>query len=152
MAVALRQPVERGLARRIFGATPQGSLALLRSVWAQAVGPEVAQRTEVLALEGRALRVRVPDARWRKVLHRMQRDILMRMHEQVGDMAPTRLGFQEGPVSALAARPVPESRVVTPVPLPAGLAAVAASIPDAEIRGRFEASAALYLSRFLGDL
>jgi hypothetical protein len=149
--VALRGPVERGLARRIFGATPQGSLALLRSVWAQAVGAEVAQRTEVLALEGRALRVRVPDARWRKVLHRMQRDILVRMQEQVGDMAPTRLGFQEGPVSAPAASPAPASRVVTPVALPEGLAAMAAAIPDAEIRSRFEASAALYLSRFLGD-
>jgi hypothetical protein len=149
--VALRKPVERGLARRIFGATPEASLALLRSVWAQAVGPDLAQRTEVLALEGRALRIRVPDARWRKVLHRMQRDILLRMYEQVGDMAPKYLGFQEGAVSAPPQSSPQARRVVVPAALPASLAAVAASIPDAEIRGRFEASAALYLSRFLGE-
>lgn len=152
MVVALQQPAERGLARRIFGGTPQGSLALLRNVWVQAVGPEVAQRTEVLALEGRSLRIRVPDARWRKVLHRMQRDILTRMQRQVGDMAPTRLGFQEGPISAAPTRPEPVPRATAPGPLPEALAAAAVSIPDAEIRDRFCASAALYLSRFPGDL
>ena len=148
--MALRQPVEPGLARRIFGANPRGSVALLRSVWVEAVGPELAQRTEVLALEGRWLRVRVPDARWHKVLHRMQRDILSRMRELAGDMAPARLGFQEGALSAPAAPPAapPRPAVAAPVPLPEGVAAQAAAIADDELRARFERSAALYLGRF----
>jgi hypothetical protein len=147
--VALRQSVERGLARRLFGASPQGSLALLRGVWVEAVGPEVAQRTEVLALEGRTLRVRVPDARWRKVLHRMQRDILSRMWSLAGDMAPGRLGFQEGPVSQprAPAAPADPQPVIAPAPLPESVAAEAAAIADDEIRARFEECAARYLGR-----
>jgi hypothetical protein len=148
--VALRHPVEQGLARRLFGATPQGSLALLKRVWARAVGPELASRTEVLAVEGRTLRVRVPDARWRKVLHRMQRDILARMRGLAGDMAPARLGFQEGAVTVTptATPPTAAPLAMAEAPLPASLATEAASITDEDLRGRFVASAARYLGRF----
>ena len=38
----------------------------------------------------------MPDARWRKVLHRMQREILARLRRVAGDLAPRRLGFVEG--------------------------------------------------------
>ena len=146
--MALRQPFERGLGRRIFGVTPQGSLALLRIAWARAVGPDLAGRTEVLALEGRTLRIRVPDVRWRKVLHRMRRDILARLRDETGDMAPFRLGFQEGAVRPADAEPAPTSPVVEPAQLPEVVAAEAAAISDPEIRARFAESAARYLSHF----
>jgi hypothetical protein len=86
---------------RVFGRGTPAALALLKAAWPSAVGPELARRTEVLALEGSAMRVRIPDARWRKVLHRMQPEILERLRGVAGDLAPRRLGFSEGgPVSA----------------------------------------------------
>jgi predicted nucleic acid-binding Zn ribbon protein len=99
----------RSLAARLFGASPARTLALLEAAWPLAVGPELARRTEVLGIEGGTLRVRVPDARWRKVLHRMQPQILGRLREMAGDLAPRRMGFVEGgltdqPQSAAATR------------------------------------------------
>jgi Dna[CI] antecedent, DciA len=85
----------RSLATRLFGASPARTLALLQAVWPQVVGPELARRTEVVGVEGGTLRVRVPDASWRKVLHRMQPQILGRLHEMTGDLAPRRMGFLE---------------------------------------------------------
>jgi hypothetical protein len=86
----------RSLAARLFGASPARTLALLEAAWPLAVGPELARRTEVLGIEGTTLRVRVPDAGWRKVLHRMQPQILGHLREIAGDLAPKRMGFVEG--------------------------------------------------------
>ena len=86
----------RSLAARLFGASPARTLALLEAAWPLAVGPELARRTEVLGIEGGTLRVRVPDAGWRKVLHRMQPQILAHLREIAGDLAPKRMGFVDG--------------------------------------------------------
>src|SRR5258706_12063689 len=86
----------RSLAARLFGASPARTLALIEAAWPLAVGPELARRTEVLGIEGGTLRVRVPDAGWRKVLHRMQPQILGHLREIAGDLAPKRMGFVEG--------------------------------------------------------
>ncbi|HEY8147642.1 MAG TPA: DUF721 domain-containing protein [Vicinamibacteria bacterium] len=86
----------RSLAARLFGASPARTLALIEAAWPVAVGPELARRTEVLGIEGGTLRVRVPDAGWRKVLHRMQPQILGHLREIAGDLAPRRMGFVEG--------------------------------------------------------
>ena len=86
----------RSLAAQLFGASPARTLALLEAAWPLAVGPELARRTEVLGIERGTLRVRVPDAGWRKVLHRMQPQILSHLREIAGDLAPRRMGFVEG--------------------------------------------------------
>ena len=135
------------LARQLFGRSPQHTLAVIRAAWPAAVGAELARRTEVLALEGRVLRVRVPDAGWRKVLHRMRREILSRLHQAVGSLAPSALGFHEGPIAER-----PELGRRPPVVLPVGEASfavrtAAAVIEDPELREQFVASAALYLQR-----
>jgi hypothetical protein len=138
--------------------TPQ-ALALLRAAWPAAVGRELARRTEVLALEGSALRVRVPDLRWRKVLHRMQPEILKRLRDVAGDLVPRQLGFNEGPPGRPEPAPQPSDGLLCselpsplrggePAALPEGLAAAADAIEDPEIRSRFERSAARYLTRF----
>jgi hypothetical protein len=109
------------------------------------VGPELARRTEVVALDRGALRVRVPDARWRKVLHRMQPEILDRLQRIAGSLAPRRLGFVEGDVAPTS---VPEPAPPGPsAPLPPELLARIATIPDPELRARFAESAARYLGR-----
>jgi hypothetical protein len=141
---------------RVFGRGTPAALALLKAAWPSAVGPELARRTEVLALEGTAMRVRIPDARWRKVLHRMQPEILERLRVVAGDLAPRRLGFNEGPLGWPEPGPEPFDGArsselpppPTPTTLPDGVAAAARCIDDAEIRSCFERSAARYLAAF----
>ena len=153
--MALQHPVTVGLARRLFGAVPSRTLALVRAAWPHAVGPDLALRTEVVTLEGTTLRIRVPDARWRKELHRMQRDILARLRETAGELAPRRLGFVEGPVATAAPtnapRPEPAARgLLEPAPAPAAIVAEAAAALEPDLRERFLEVAARYLDRAKG--
>jgi len=136
-----------GLAARIFEAEP-ARLALIKSAWPFAVGPELARRTEVLALEGRTLRVRVPDAGWRKALHRMQPQIVARLRTIAGPLGPSRLGFSEGQVAAPPEeRPSASGEGGDPATLDPEVASAAERIADAELRREFLASATRYLSR-----
>ena len=152
--MALERPLTAGLARRLFGAVPARALALLRAAWPRAVGPDLARRTEVVALEGTTLRIRVPDARWRKELHRMQPQILARLRETIGEMAPRRLGFMEGPVAAAGDNPTavrrepadPDPEAALPPAVVAGAQAL-----DEDLRARFLETAARYLARTKGD-
>ena len=137
----------------LFGARGERTLVLLQAAWPGAVGEELARRTEVVALEAGTLRVRVPDAGWRKVLHRMRSDILARLYEVAGEFAPRRLGFMEAPLGSVRAQaprldpphPNPALRVA-PV-APPSLRIAAEVIADPELRARFLESAALYLDR-----
>jgi hypothetical protein len=157
--VALNRPVGAGLAARIFTRGSPPALALLKAAWPAAVGPELARRTEVLAIERDFLRVRIPDARWRKVLHRMQPQILEHLRRVAGDLVPRRLGFNEGPPFLPEPGPEPSDRTRSselPLPptwggaLPDAVAAAARRIDDPEIRALFETSAARYLAVFGG--
>lgn len=145
-----RQPVpvsagNQPLAVQLFGRRPEHTLALLRAAWPAAVGPELARRTEVVALDGRMLRVRVPDVRWQKVLHRMQRQILERLWRAAGDLAPKALGFHLGAVSA-AQPPEPPTPAPAPAPpVPDSIRQAAQTIADPELREQFEKAAARYL-------
>jgi hypothetical protein len=143
----------RAWAARLFGASPARTLALLQAAWPLAVGPELARRTEVVGVEKGTLRVRVPDAGWRKVLHRIQPQILSRLREIAGDaLAPRRMGFLEGALSADSESGVERrAAAVDEHPtLPASLARAVSAIPDPEIRARFAAAAARYLARSKG--
>jgi len=134
------------LAAQVFGRDPAHALALVRSAWPLAVGPELARRTEVLAMDGRVLRVRVPDAGWTRVLHRMRRDILARLRDVAGELAPHRIGFIEGGVPPLAPSTDPPVAAAEPPPAPL-VEAGAAAIPDAELRDAFLRTARRYLER-----
>src|SRR5262245_49876917 len=123
--MALRPAAAPDMARRLFAPGSPAATALVRAAWPRAVGVDLAGRTEVVSLEGGTLCVRVPDPRWRTVLHRMRNDILARLRETAGPAAPVRLGFVEGAVSApppaLEARPRPAA----PAPPPGAAAAAA---------------------------
>jgi hypothetical protein len=148
--MTLLRIVDASLARRLFGAVPFRTLALVRAAWPRAVGPDLARRTEVIALEAATLRVRVPDARWRKELHRMQPDILARLREIAGELAPRRLGFVEGPIAP--APPREAGRTASPIPpaAPADVVAGASVLDDPELRRRFLEVAARYFERSKG--
>lgn len=132
------------MASQLFGRSPATSLALLRAAWPHAVGKEIARRTEILAMRGRTLLVRVPDPGWQKVLHRMEPEILGRMRRVAEDLAPLRLGFSQGPIVDSEA-PSPTPPRTAPPPVPAEVAVAAAAIDDPELRARFLGAAALYL-------
>ena len=146
----MRRLVDASLARRLFGAVPFRTLALVRAAWPRAVGRDLARRTEVIALEAATLRVRVPDARWRKELHRMQPEILARLREIVGDLAPRRLGFVEGPIAPAPSPEEARAGSSTPPAAPPEVVAGASVLDDAEMRRRFLEVAARYLDRWKG--
>ena len=146
--MALARAADAGLAARLFQPGSPHALELLRAAWPRVVGPELSRRTEVLALEASTLRVRVPDARWRSVLHRMQGELLSRLRAVAGEAAPRRLGFVEGEVAAPAAEPLSRGEAEEPRrACPSEVAAEAAAITDPDIRARFLETAARYLSR-----
>lgn len=145
----MNRPTSRGLAARLFGGAPDRTLALVRAAWPLAVGQDLGRRTEVVGLEKGTLRVRVPDRRWRKELHRMQPELLRRLAQLAGALAPVRLGFVDG---GMADVPEPAAADEAP-PAPAldgEVAASAETIGDEEIRARFLESAARYLRRGKG--
>jgi len=136
------------LAASLFGGDPAHRLALLKAAWPAAVGPDLARRSEVVVLDGEVLRIRVPDAIWRRSLWRMRADLLDRLRQVAGRAAPRGLGFIEGAVAASAEPAPPDPEPPPPDFLPRGVAEAARSIPDADIRRRFEAAAARYFGRF----
>jgi hypothetical protein len=148
--MALDRTRDPDFAARFFGGRPEHTLALLRAAWPAAVGPDIARRTEVVALDRGILRIKVPDAGWQRNLLRMRGDILSRLRGVAGGAAPRGLGFVSGPVAhAPQAAPPPP-----PVPAPEAPAAVteaAATIDDPEIRDRFVSAATRYLARFAPD-
>jgi hypothetical protein len=134
----MQRAVSPSLAARLFGGDPAQRLALLRALWPQAVGPELARRSEVIGLEKGTLRVRVADARWRKEIHRMRADVLKHLRRLAGELTPYRMGLQEGLLSSPqdAARP-PADEARPAAPLPPALRKAAEAIGDEEIRTAF---------------
>ena len=134
------------LGKRLFS-TPELALKVLEAAWPRVVGPELARRTELVALEGGSLWVRVPDPSWRKVLHRMSGDLRHRLRRAVGDMAPGRLAFVLGPVAEPEAPAATPPEAAEPGPPSAALASAAEAIADPELRRLFLESSARYLRR-----
>src|SRR4051812_49129406 len=116
--MALRRAALGGRSAARLAGTPERTHALLRALWPAAVGDEVARKTDVIGLDGGMLRIRVPDATWRRALFRMRRQILDRLREVAGPVAPRRLGFDEGVVRT---RPPAGTRTrhLPPEPAPA---------------------------------
>lgn len=139
MALDPAQPA--GSLARLFARDGAHLLALVQAVWPEAVGPDVARRTRVEGLAGHTLRVRVPDAAWRRQLHRMQPQVLARLRHLLGDAAPRRLGFSEGGLPEPDPTPPPPA-TEPPPPLPEAVRVAAEGIEDPEIRALFERSAA----------
>ncbi len=154
---AMQRPSAPDLAAQLFGSSPERRLLLMRAAWPVSVGPELARRTEVVALDGGLLRVRVPDATWQRSLARMRGEIMLRLREIAGAAAPRSLGFVLGPVSGPQAEQAPRTGRPAPRapgsdrPAPAEVVSAAQAIPDPELRERFLAAAARYLDRFFPD-
>jgi hypothetical protein len=145
---AWERPRDPDLAARLFGGRPEHTLALLRAAWPVAVGPELARRTQVVALDRGVLRIKVEDLRWQRTLLRMRGHILSRLRGVAAGAVPRGLGFVVGP---LAPAPEPLASVppeTPPAPAPHAVVEAAAAIADPEVRARFLEAAARYLNRF----
>jgi|WetSurMetagenome_2_1015567.scaffolds.fasta_scaffold565905_2 hypothetical protein len=140
---------------RVFGSAPEARLALIRAVWPQVVGEQVARHTEVASLTAELLRVRVADPRWRKVLPRMRRDILSHLRQVIGALAPQQIGLLEGPLASGAAVATPRRFVSSrSADAPQGTATsqvtralteASQAIEDLGLRREFLAAATRYL-------
>ena len=117
-------------AQRLFGGRPEHRLALMRAAWPAAVGPDIARRAEVVAIDRNVLRIKVPDPRWQRTLLRMRGDILARLRTVAGDAAPRALGFVVGPVAEAAEPSSP------PSPATGGSDAPRAGVTGADHGGR----------------
>jgi hypothetical protein len=143
----MKHPAPDATVAEMFARSPERRLTLLRAVWPAAVGSDLARRSAIVAFDGGVLRVRGPDAAWRKVLFRMRGEILARLRGAAGTAAPHALGFVEGPVP----EPLPTDGAEPPPILavvPDAVRDAAESIPDADLRARFVESAGRYLARF----
>ena len=136
----------------LFASTPESRLALIRALWPQVVGEQVARHAEVASLTDRLLCLRVADARWRKVLPRMRREILARLSQDLGSLAPRQIGLIEGPLTGGATRASehqlgrahPRKEPIEPAS--AALRHAALSIADPGLRSAFLAAAERYLA------
>ena len=113
-------------------------------MWPHVVGAGVARNSAPVGLRRDVLVVRVTDARWRRALHRMQRDIIVKMRDRIGPvLSPARLGFLEGQVAAPPAEP--PWQATPPADPPAAVAVAAEAIDDPELRAMFLRTAGRYL-------
>ena len=149
-----RAPISR---RSSSGRAPSARSLLMRAAWPAAVGPELARRTEVVAIDGGVLRVRVPDATWQRGLARMRGDILRRPARDRGRRGAALAGLRPrarcrvpGTRGAVRDPGAADSGGAPALarPAPAQVLAAAQSIPDPQLRERFLAAAARYLARF----
>jgi hypothetical protein len=145
----LSRPASPGLAVQIFGASPERTLALVRAAWPLAVGPELGRRTEVVAIEGNTLRLRVADGSWRQALLKMRGTLIAHLRDLAGPLAPSRLSFCDGPL-VLASTREPERKAPpadAQAPPTVALREAAAQIGDDEVRAGFLEVAGRYLAR-----
>jgi hypothetical protein len=77
----------------------------------------------------------------------MQPEILGRLRQVAGSLAPGRLGFVEGGLAEPPAGPPAQTAGAVPPSCPAAVAREAEGIADAEVRARFLETAARYLAR-----
>ncbi len=138
--------------RDMLAGDPVRIRAFASAFWPQLVGAEIASRTKVLKIENATLVVGVPDASWRRELHRLQPAVLGRLRELLGTSAPRRLGFMEARAAATPARSAPRDQppAVPEAPHP-GVVDAAAVIPEPHLRELFIRTASNYLRTFSGE-
>lgn len=75
---------------------PQTGLAALQSVWVEVAGERVAAVAQPVSEQAGEVTVACADAVWAEELDLMQRQLLERLRERLGDSAPRALRFRVG--------------------------------------------------------
>ena len=139
----LSQALPEDVRERIF------SIELVRTRWLEAVGEELALRSEPESLAERVLTVRVSDERWGRMIIRLSRDIIPVLNQLVGLPVVRQINFVKRQLPlpgkdmlrGLTSNPLP----LQEPPLAESVAQYIASIADKELRTIVTKSAARYL-------
>lgn len=123
------------------------SLDLIRRKWTEAVGSELARRSEPAAFEAGLLTVRVQEPAWGRVIVRLKSEVMDRLNRALGLPLVRRLRFVNDGVALTppAAVPAAKSTVGEAEP-PVSLLKAAASIPEPELRELVLRAGARYLA------
>lgn len=114
--------------------------------WAQVVGARVADRARPLTLEREILTVRAATSVWASELSMLAPDILARLRERGFQVKELR--FTVGAIEANT-RPIevrPSKKLPPPVPVPAELVSVLATVDDDELRAAIQGAACAQLA------
>ncbi|PYV44132.1 MAG: hypothetical protein DMG06_07765 [Acidobacteria bacterium] len=117
---------------------------LVLSLWKQAVGEPLAQRTKPFRLFKSTLIVSVPSLMWKRELHHLEAEILKSLHQATGRRIVFALEFRVDPqfdAETPPAQPQGVSTLREPVALPLE------TIQDTELRQSLAAAVSSYLNR-----
>lgn len=143
LSEVLKRALPREARRRIY------SIELVQSRWKEAVGYELARRSEPEALGHGVLTVRVTDPAWGRMIAKLQHRIAASLNRAVGMNLVQRVQFVRrerlrklGVDAPLARARVSKSD--TPPPPPAGVETALDAVADAELREILRRSASRY--------
>jgi predicted nucleic acid-binding Zn ribbon protein len=88
------RPAAEALRAALQGAAPKTRLATVQSVWADAVGEQLAAVAQPVSERDGALLVACSDSVWAQELDLMQDRLLAALRERLGEGAPTSLRFR----------------------------------------------------------
>jgi hypothetical protein len=136
----LQRVLPAGARERVF------SVELIKKRWAEAVGAELARRSEPETLSQGVLTVRVIDPVWGKMIYKLQGRIIPKLNRALGSTLVRRINFTkrsrlEG-VTSRAHEPVEDREPPEPPP---GIVEAAGGIEEPELKELVLRSAANYL-------
>lgn len=142
----LKQVLPAGARERVY------SVELVHRRWAEAVGHELARRSEPEALSEGVLTVRVTDPVWGKMIHELQDRIIPALNRAMGSTLVRRINFtRKSQLERAPQGAAQKARERDTAALPESLVAAASGIEDAELRELVLRSAAHYLGAQSND-
>lgn len=145
------RPISETIGRvsRVPGVDPAVSRA--RTVWAEAVGPQVAANSSPVRMTGGALLVHCSSSTWAGELALLTGQVSSRLAQLMGEDAPAELRFQVGRIDdpVEAAEPEPQPPPPATPAQEAEAERLSRAVPDEALRTRVREAVLLSLRRGL---
>jgi predicted nucleic acid-binding Zn ribbon protein len=139
LADALKQALPEELSQRIY------SIGLVQKRWEEAVGRELALRSEPDSLTDGVLTVRVTDLAWGKMIARLEKKIVPAINRACGSHLVRRINFTKRSHLMLTPAPKPAARARAAAKPPRAITTAAERIEDEELKALVTRTAAHYL-------
>lgn len=139
LADALKQALPEELSQRIY------SIGLVQKRWEEAVGRELALRSEPESLTDGVLTVRVIDPAWGKMIARLGKKIVPAINRACGSHLVRRINFMKRSQLTLLPAPKAAGRSAVVATPPPAVTTAADRIEDEELRALVTRTAAHYL-------
>lgn len=88
------RPASSALREALDRAAPKTPLAAVQAAWSEVVGERIAAVAQPVSERGGEVRVSCSDSVWAQELDLMQEQLLQRLHERLGELAPKSLRFR----------------------------------------------------------